>query len=243
MYNGFRQENVMSHTSGNPVDFVDEHFYLKDLSVLYSKYDSIDPVCKKICVAEYASSIKGNGGDVIGNFGDALGDAVFMIGCEKNSERMWWTGYGNYGGLVGHGNFGPCIVWNDAVTSFASPSYYMQKMFFTDNQGTYILPFTQALSNCYWSASLDAESGKNDLLLKVVNNKGTPETVSIVIKGGFKVNPVGQSTVLKGSPDDENSLADPAKIVPSAGTFAANTNFQYLFPAYSATVLRIRLMK
>ena len=26
----------------------------------------------KICVAEYASSMNGNGGDVIGNFGDAL---------------------------------------------------------------------------------------------------------------------------------------------------------------------------
>ena len=59
MYNGFRQENVMSHTSGNHVDFVDEHFYLKDLSGLYHKYDSIDPACRKICVAEYASSVKG----------------------------------------------------------------------------------------------------------------------------------------------------------------------------------------
>ena len=41
-----------------------------------------------------------------------------MLGCEKNSERMWWTGYGNYAGLVGHGDFGPCIVWNDAVSGF-----------------------------------------------------------------------------------------------------------------------------
>ena len=66
-----------------------------------------------------------------------------MLGCEKNSERMWWTGYGNYAGLIDHGNFGPCIVWNDAVSSFASPSYYMQKMLFTDNQGTRVLPFTR----------------------------------------------------------------------------------------------------
>jgi hypothetical protein len=44
----------------------DRGFYLKDLSLMYSKYDSIDPACKKICVAEYASSIKGNGGNVIG---------------------------------------------------------------------------------------------------------------------------------------------------------------------------------
>jgi hypothetical protein len=152
MYNGFRQDNALSRTFGNSVDFVDEHFYLKDLSGLYNKYDSIDPACKRICVAEYASSIHGNGGDVIGNFGDALGDAVFMLGCERNSERMWWTGYGNYGGLLGHGNFGPCIVWNDAVTNFATPSYYTQKMLFADNAGTRVLPFTQNTANCYWSA-------------------------------------------------------------------------------------------
>lgn len=243
MYNGFRQENVMSHTSGNTVDFVDEHFYLKDLSVLYNKYDSIDPACKKICVAEYASSIKGNGGNVIGNFGDALGDAVFMLGCDKNSERIWWTGYGNYGGLVEHGNFGPCIVWNDAVTNFASPSYYMQKMLFTDNQGTHVLPFSQNTENCYWSASIDTESGKKDILLKVVNKSAGPESVNILLKGAGKVSPQGHFTVLTGSPEDENSLDNPVRIFPSSGTFIADTEFKYLFPASSVTVLRIGLIE
>ena len=228
MYNGIRQDNELSHTFGNSVDYVDEHFYLKDLSVLYNKYDSIDPACKKICVAEYASSIKGNGGNVIGNFGDALGDAVFMLGCEKNSERMWWTGYGNYAGFVDHGNFGPCIVWNDAVSCFASPSYYMQKMLFTDNPGTRVLPFTQNTANCYWSASIDTESGKNDILLKVVNNKGTPETVNITLKGAENVNSAGHSTTLTGAPDAENSIADPTKVVPSAGTFTAGKSFSIL---------------
>jgi alpha-L-arabinofuranosidase len=243
MYNGFRQDNLMSHTFGNTVDFVDEHFYLKDLSVLYNKYDSIDPACKKICVAEYASSIHGNGGAVTGNFGDALGDAAFMLGCEKNSERIWWTGYGNYGGLLDHSNFGPCIVWNDALTSFASPSYYMQKMLFADNQGTHVLPFTQNSSNCFWSASVDTESGKNDVLVKVANNKATPETVNIILKGAGKVDKLGHSMTLTGAPDDENSIADPTKVVPSAGTFAAGTSFRYQIPAYSVSVLRVAILK
>jgi len=243
MFNGFRQDNVLSHTFGNSADFVDEHFYLKDLSGLYSKYDSIDPVCKKICVAEYASSIKGNGGNVTGNFGDALCDAIFMLGCEKNSERMWWTGYGNYAGFAGHGDFGPCIVWNDAVSSFASPSYYMQKMLFSDNQGTRVLPFTQNTANCYWSASIDTESGKNDVLLKMANNKSTSVLVNIILKGAVKVDPLGHSTILTGAPDDENSLANPTRVVPSTGTFGAATSFKYLSPAYSVTVLRIGLLK
>jgi alpha-L-arabinofuranosidase len=243
MYNGSRQKNVFSHTSGLPVDFTDEHFYLKDLSVLYNKYDSIDPACKKICVAEYASSVKGNGGKVIGNFGDALGDAVFMLGCEKNSERIWWTGYGNYAGVVDHSDFGPCIVWNDAVTCFAAPSYYMQKMLFSDNQGTRILPFIQNSKNCYWSASIDTYGGKNDILLKVVNKSNSPEIVNITFKGVNNVNPLGRSTILAASPDDENTISNPGKVVPKVGTFKAGIGFKHLFPANSVTVLRINVLK
>jgi alpha-L-arabinofuranosidase len=243
MYNGFRQDNVRSNTFGNAVDFVDEHFYLNDLSVLYSKYDAIDPACKKICVAEYASSSNGNGGNVVGNFGDALGDAVFMLGCEKNSERLWWTGYGNYAGFTDHGDFGPCIVWNDAVSSFGSPSYYMQKMLFTDNQGTRVLPFVQNTAHCHWSASVDQEGGKNDILLKVVNNSGSSESVNIVIGEGGNVISKGHATVLTGDLKAENSIREPTRIVPSASAFNAGKNFTYLFPAYSVSVLRIGISK
>ena len=38
MYNGINGSMKPSHTFGKPVDFVDEHFYLKDLSILHAKY-------------------------------------------------------------------------------------------------------------------------------------------------------------------------------------------------------------
>jgi alpha-N-arabinofuranosidase len=244
IYNGLiNKPKGFSDPSGNQVDFVDEHFYLKDLSVLYNKYDSIDPACKKICVAEYANSSHGNGGDVIGNFGDALGDAAFMLGCEKNSERVWWTGYGNYSGFVGHSNFGPCIVWNDAVSYFCAPSYYGQKMLFTDNRGTRVLPFIQNTDNCFWSATIDKESGRNDVLIKVVNKSATPESVDIILKGVAKVDPQGHYTILTGAPDDENSLADPTKVFPKADTFVAGTSFKYNVPAFSINVLRVKVLE
>jgi len=250
MYNGNLHMYKLSTTSGNVVDFTDEHFYnlgdltsKKDLSSLYNRFDSINPECKKICVAEYASSSQGHDGNIVGNFGDALGDAIFMLGCEKNSERIWWTGYGNYGSFVDKCVFGPSIVWNDAVTSFAAPSYYMQKMLFSDNQGTHILPFTQNTANCYWSASIDTESGKKDILLKIANKSAKSETVDITLNGAKGVNPIGQATVLTSTPDAENSITNPTNVVPSMKTFTAGTSFKYLIPAYSVTVLRIGLLK
>jgi alpha-L-arabinofuranosidase len=235
----FNATGVPSPTPTHFLDFADDHFYEKDLTHLYDKYDRINPACNRICVAEYASSIHGNGGDVVGNFGDALGDAVFMLGCERNSERMWWTGYGNYAGLLGHGNFGPCIVWNDAVTNFATPAYYMQKMLFADNAGSRVLPFTQSTTNCYGSASVDTETGKHDILLKVVNKSATLENVKITLNGVREVNPLGHFTMLTGTLDAENSLAQPQLVVPASGTFAAGIAFDYVFPASSITVLRI----
>jgi alpha-L-arabinofuranosidase len=243
MYNGSRGIDEYSDPLGNPVDFVDEHFYEKDLSVLYHKYDRINPACKKICVAEYASNSLSDSKRETGNFGDALGDAVFMLGCEKNSERVWWTGYGNYAGFVGHFEFGPCIVWNDAVSNYVTPSYYMQKILFSDNQGSFILPFTQKTANCYWSVSLDVGSGRKDVLIKVVNNKEEPETVNIILTGGEKVDAEGHYTTMTGTPDAENSLADPDRIVPSYGTFTAGSSFNYTFRANSINILRVKLSK
>jgi alpha-L-arabinofuranosidase len=239
MFNGFRHKDDLSRVYGLPVDYVDEHFYMKDCSILFNKYNSIDPECKKICVAEYASSIKGNGGAVIGNYADAMGDAIFMLGCERNSERIWWTGYGNYAGLMDHGNFGPCIVWNDAVTCFCAPSYYAQKMLFTDNQGSKVLPYIQNLTGMYWSASVDQKNGKKDVLLKIVNNREVQEKVNISLEGIGSAGSSGKFSMITGDPDDENSIKEPEKIIPKNGTFEAGKSFDFTFPGYSVTVLRV----
>ena len=116
-------------------------------------------------------------------------------------------------------------------------------MLFSDNQGTRLLPFTQNTTHCFWSASEDTASGKNDILLKVANKTDKPEEVKITLKGADKVNPVGHSATLTGSPADENSLANPTKVVPVKGTFTAGGVFKYRFPAYSVTVLRIGFAK
>ena len=78
-------------------------------------------------------------------------------------------------GLLGHGNFGPCLVWNDPVSNFASPSYYMQRMLFSDNQGTHVLPLIQNTVPGFWSCIRDTASGRNDVLLKVANKSDSTE--------------------------------------------------------------------
>jgi alpha-L-arabinofuranosidase len=115
----------------------------------------------------------------------------------------------------------------------------MQKMLFSDNAGSRVLPFTQNTLYCFWSASIDTAPGKHDVLLKVANNQPEAETVTITLNGVTKVDSTGRSTVLTGAPEDENSLENPTRVVPIAGSFAAGNSFTYSFPAHSVTVLRI----
>jgi alpha-L-arabinofuranosidase len=228
--------------NGKMVDYVNEtHFPKPEEAVSwYDRFNDRDPSGKRMVVAEFASTDNGNlGQKCIGNLHDALGDAVFALGCEKNSANMFWTGYGNYASLLEHNDFGPNIVWHDCLSCFGTPSYQMQKMLFTENQGSRVLPFIED-GPLFWSTSIDTESGKHDILVKVVNSNGRPEIVKITLKGAENVNKTGHSTTLTGAPDDENSIANPTKIVPVSSTFKASKSFNYTFPAYSVTVLRIR---
>jgi alpha-L-arabinofuranosidase len=145
--------------------------------------------------------------------------------------------------LLSHGNFGPRIVWNDSVTNFITPTYHMEKMLFADNAGTRVLPFTQNTAHCFWSASLDTATGRHDVLVKEVNNSNTAETVKVVLEGAGKISPVGHATTLTGTPQAENSLANPSRVVPVASVFPALGSFHYSFPSYSITVLRLTLLR
>jgi alpha-L-arabinofuranosidase len=233
----------VSHPEGQPCWCIDDHHLSDDNSHKYNFYDDSnqDPGISKFKIQEYCSSHMGMAANVVADFSDAIADAIFMLGCEKNSQRMWWTGYGNFGSVINHGDFGDNLLNFDAVSCFGCPAYYMQKMLFSDNQGTHLLHFTQNTDHCYLSASIDSESGKNDILLKVVNNKGTSEIVNITLHGSANINEVGHSITLTGAPDDKNSITYPTKVIPKTNTFTAGKSFKYEFPANSITVLRINV--
>jgi alpha-L-arabinofuranosidase len=57
------------------------------------------------------------------------------------------------------------------------------------------------------------------------------------------MNPAGYSLTMSGVPDDENTLANPTRIIPAEGKFVAGESFDYQLPAWSVQVLRIHLTK
>jgi len=243
-FKGHYSEEV-SHPEGQSFWAVDDHFLSNDNSGRYSFYDSAncDPGISKFMIQEYCSSHKGMAANVDADFSDALADGIFMLGCEKNSERMSWTGYGNFGSIIGHGDFGANLLWFNAVSCYGNPGYYMHKTLFGNNHGTRILPFTAKTKNTYFSTSVDTAAGKNDILVKAVNKTDNSEAVDITLSGASDVNTVGHYTMITAANDATNTIENPTNVYPTTGTFTAGGRFTYTFPARSINVLRINAVK
>jgi alpha-L-arabinofuranosidase len=85
------------------------------------------------------------------------------------------------------------------------------------------------------------DKGAGEVVLKVVNRSGERMQVKLVLEGLSLAGERGTAVTLShSSPWEENSLSDPELIVPRRSEVGLE-NGQYVFEAYSLTVLRLRL--
>ena len=244
-----------------PPDVFDDHFYRNSLQMWTDTqhYDKIDRNGPKVFVGEYAT----REGAPTPIMNAALADAAWLTGLERNSDIVIMSSYAplfvnvNPGGM----QWPTDLIGYDALTSYGSPSYYVQQMF-SRNHGNVVLPVKaqdipthemqapgrrggaaaapQQVPALAFVATRDTATGT--IYLKVVNGSGTPQPVRVDIKGVASVAPEGQAIVLAAdSPQDTNSINDPAKIVPvTTKADGLGASFTRTFPKYSVTVLLIK---
>lgn len=126
-----------------PVEIVDEHYYRSHawMRSNYNKYDYY-PRGIKVYNGEYAANASGTYGQY-GNMNSALGEAVYMMGMERNSdvcvmasfapiftheENPWWP----YD-----------MIHFNASGNFVTPSYYVQRLM-SENLGRQNLLWTES---------------------------------------------------------------------------------------------------
>ena len=224
--------------SGQKADIIDEHFYRNQsrflqLSTYYDNYDRNGP---KIVVGEYSDK---ESGYEVGDLKCAIGEAAFLTGCERNSDIVISTTYGTLSGNVNDVSWYPNLYYNNSVSCFAIPSYYMEKMF-VENTGDVVLPYTLSGSLLYVAPSMVNSNG--DVIIKVVNATVNISNTVITLNGAPQKSKVKVTvtTLSSGNTNDENSIEQPTKVVPSTRTLNASGNsFNYDFPANSITVLRL----
>jgi alpha-N-arabinofuranosidase len=256
-------------TSRKP-DLIDEHYYRSQqaMEAQAHLYDRRPRTGKtKVFVGEWATRV----GAPTPNMAGALGDAAWLTGLERNSDLVVMASYAPLFVNVSDLHVGGSMQWRsdligyDALTSYGSPSYYVQKMFntqhgnevlATDSRGipTYTWqppprrrggvgqprPPKEQVPTLFFNATRDGASGL--IYLKVVNRLATPQSVKVEISGVPAVAARGTAIVLKAnSLDDTNSLRDPTRIVPvSESVDGLGTEFTREFPPYSITVLELK---
>jgi alpha-N-arabinofuranosidase len=252
-------------TSRTP-DLVDEHYYCSALQMMDNagRYDTYERSGPKIFVGEWAT----REGSPTTNLIAGLADGAWLTALERNADIIAMSCYAplfcnvNPGGMQWHSD----LIGYDALNSYGSPSYYVQKMF-SENLGDVALvtqsdgiptqtwqpatpkpkkdqpapaqPPTKQVPTLFFSATKTTKNGT--IYLKVVNTIATPQVVKIELIGAKKITPIGQAITLSSAkPDDTNSITEPIKIVPvKTDVDGLGAQFSRTFPAYSVTILVI----
>ncbi|MGN6616526.1 MAG: alpha-L-arabinofuranosidase C-terminal domain-containing protein, partial [Ilyomonas sp.] len=193
---------------GKEAAIVDEHYYRDswDMWENASQYDKYNRNGPKIFVGEWAT----REGAPTTNLNAALGDAAWMTGMERNSDLVIMSCYAPLFVNVNKATATAPKAWQwdsdligyDALNSYGSPSYYVQKIF-SDYLGDKIVPATVAkipvqnrpltkkdsadgikfktVPTIFYSATMNDTTGT--IYLKVVNTISKKQTIKINLDG------------------------------------------------------------
>lgn len=110
-----------------PVEIVDEHYY-RHFDWMRNNYHKYDNYPRNIGIynGEYAA----NGGDYgrYGNMNSALGEAVYMLGMEKNSDVCVMASFAPIFCHEADPLWPYDMIHFNAADNFVTPSYYVQKL-------------------------------------------------------------------------------------------------------------------
>jgi alpha-N-arabinofuranosidase len=246
-------------TSRTP-SVIDEHYYRNAFEMEYdaTHYDNYSRTGPKIFVGEWAT----REGQPTTNMNAALGDAAWMTGMERNSDLVVLSCYAplfvnvNPGGMQWKSD----LIGYDTLTSYGSPSYYVQKLF-SQYLGDVVVPITseniptrtwqpptpkdkpapapRQVPTLFFVATKASERGK--IYLKIVNALGAAQAVKIELSGAKRIALEGTAITLSSAqPGDTNSITEPTKIMPvTTKAMGLGPRFGYSFAPYSVTVLVI----
>ena len=260
----------MKVTSGKTPDVVDEHYYSNswDMWENASQYDAYDRNGPKIFVGEWAT----REGAPTTNLNAALGDAAWMTGMERNSDLIIMSCYAPLFVNVSKDSVTGKRAWQwdsdligyDALNSYGSPSYYVQKLF-SHYLGNKIVPVTATnipvqnkplsrrdsaegkkmatVPTVFYSATINDTS--RAVYLKIVNTTAKKQTVKINLNGIDKVSPEATLVVVKGDrPNETNSITDPENIVPVTESIKGiKKSFSRKLDPYSVSIIEIKTNK
>ncbi|HZI32056.1 MAG TPA: alpha-L-arabinofuranosidase C-terminal domain-containing protein, partial [Candidatus Binatia bacterium] len=126
--------------SSRPVEIMDEHYYHNAawFEQNAAKYDNYSRTGSKVFVGEYAVAYN-IGPGFLATLNNALGEAAFMTGMERNSDVVEMACYAPLFANWNRQSWTPDLIYFDGTQVYGTPSYYVQQMF-AQNRGDVVLP-------------------------------------------------------------------------------------------------------
>ena len=157
-----------------PVEIVDEHYYRSHawMKQNYKKYDYY-PRDIKVYNGEYAANSGGWG--QYGNLNSALGEAVYMLGQERNSDVCVM---GSFAPIFTHESdptWAYDMIHFNSGSNFVTPSYHVQKM----------MGHNLGYQNLLWTESGNSitASGTHQIGLATWNTQASFDDVKVTMDG------------------------------------------------------------
>jgi len=258
---------------GVPHDVIDNHHYMSPGVAIRNAhlYDNADRNGPKIFEGEWASQEPGIARGLTPSFQCALSDAAFLTGLERNADIVIMTCYAplltrmNPGGS----QWSTDLIGYNSLTSFGSPSYYVQKMFF-NAKGDRVIPVARIIPQTVpvripasetapasafsrrgrseippdpdepLFACASKEVATGDIILKVVNILNVDQTMTVELAGA-DIQKVATGEVMVGEPGDINTVENPFHTMPKRFIVTdASACWTHTFPGYSITVIRFK---
>ncbi len=232
---------VKEEGAASQPDVIDDHFYKPPAEMLdfARHYDDAPRSGPKVFVGEWAT----RSGTPTPNFGDALGDASWMTAMERNSDLIVMASYAPLLVNVGPGamQWPTDLIGFDAVSTYASPSYYAQSLFAGHlGDGTAKSTLTGAGERFYYSATVD--SRRKVLHLKLVNASSRDQPLHIELTGLQGQHTANLTTLHAATFEATNTIENPNAIHPAESHVAIQgSQWEHMVPALSIEVIDVPL--
>lgn len=219
------------------VPMVDEHYYVDPGWMIHNQdyYDRYDRTKSKVYLGEYAAHLPGRPN----NIETALAEALYLTSVERNADVVEMTSYAPLLAKEGHTQWRPDLIYFNNTEVKPTVGYYTQQMY-GQNAGTEYIASHVTLSNTQEAVrkrigvSVVKDDATGDHIVKLVNLLPVEVSSKVKLEGIDLQNPSAVKTLLTGDPKDKN-----ARSVTSAFDISG-TEFPYVLPAYSFTVIRIK---
>lgn len=212
----------------------DEHYYEEPQWYIdnQNRFDDWDRAKAKVFVGEYAS----NGNKLF----NALGEAVYLTGLEKNADIVEMAAYAPLLARYGNTQWGKAnLIYFDNEKVVLTPNYYVQQMFAHNKGDFYLRNKTENWPGKELAVSTTLDKSNSEIILKVVNAKATSCDLQVNLAGLKQFSKNAKLITLKGQSEDENTIENPDQVKPVISSIGVEKQFTLKVPVYSIQIIRI----